>query len=303
MSQRAQLLAIVFPGCAYLEIAHAVAMGRSRAEVRFVSPDGGSVATSDGPRIAAEGSFREASIEGVVAVIVPGGELDAVADDDALSSLLRRAEDAGAVVGGICNGAIVLARAGLLRGRRVTHTVTERHAPVASWGPLRAYADPLLEGSTYVDRPVVVDGPIVTAKPWASIAFAAELSVRAGLETPTDAARAATRARGERWVEPLAYFAIALRRADAPMTRALVEAHVAYLRELDRAGALVIAGPFAGEPEGLVVVRADDLAAAEVIAARDPFVVGGARLATVRRWEISCEGNAHMGIATGPLAP
>lgn len=50
-------------------------------------------------------------------------------------------------------------------------------------------------------------------------------------------------------------------------------------------------------------VRADDLAAAEAIAAGDPFVVGGARLASVRRWEISCEGNAHMGIATGPLAP
>ncbi|MBX7196817.1 MAG: hypothetical protein K1X94_32500 [Sandaracinaceae bacterium] len=50
-------------------------------------------------------------------------------------------------------------------------------------------------------------------------------------------------------------------------------------------------------------MRADDLAAAEAIAAGDPFVVGGARLASVRRWEISCEGNAHMGIATGPLAP
>lgn len=305
MTQRPRALAVVFPGCAYLEIAHAVAGLRAHADVAFVSPDGGAVDTRDGPRVTAAHAFADAPAVGLRVVVVPGGELDAVKDDAQLSALLARASEAGVVIGGICNGALLLARAGLLRGRRATHTAVERYAPGAAWAPLRALADPWLEGSTYVDRPVVVDGAVVTAKPWAAIEFAAELLIRAGLATPTEAARGASYARGERLGPDgaLVHFAVTLRQGPTAMSRALVEAHVAFLRELDRDGALVLAGPFAGAPEGLVVLRATDLAAAEALAARDPFVVSGARVASVRAWEISSEANAHMGIARGPRAP
>ena len=298
-------LAVVFPGCAYLEIAHAVARCRAHGEVRFVAPRRAALHTNDGPRIDPDDTFDDAALDGVRVVLVPGGELDAVKDDAALSALLIRAASAGAVIGGICNGAPLLGRAGLLRGRRATHTAVERYASLASWGPLRAYADPLLVDSTYVDRPVVVDGAIVTAKPWAAIAFASEVCGAAGLEGPVEAAREANYARGERVAAgaAIAYRVVALRAGTAPMTRALVEAHVAYLRELDREGRLVLAGPLAERGEGLVVVRAESEDDARAIAARDPFVLAGARVADVWTWEISSEANAHMGIARGPLAP
>jgi uncharacterized protein YciI len=55
--------------------------------------------------------------------------------------------------------------------------------------------------------------------------------------------------------------------------------HVAFLNELNAAGTLKIAGPFlddAGKPCGsLVVVEAADQAAAEAIAASDPYGKAG----------------------------
>jgi len=298
-------LVVVFPGCAFLEVAPAVAWLSECGEVRFASPDGQPVRARDGAHLAVDASFESARALTPRAVVVPGGELDAVARDDTLRELLQHhAAREGTVIAGICNGALVLARAGLLAARRCTHTVVERYAPLPEWAELHAYAEPLLVGSTYVDRPVVVDGPVITAKPWAAIAFAAELAVQLGIDTPVEAARRASYLRGER-LPPvgteLTLFVIQLRATGAPMTRALVEAHVAFLRELEREGRLVLAGPLRDRDAGMIVIRAESLLAAESIAARDPFITSGARTAELMTWEMSAEANAHMGIARGPL--
>ncbi|MBM4368112.1 MAG: hypothetical protein FJ102_18010 [Deltaproteobacteria bacterium] len=78
-------------------------------------------------------------------------------------------------------------------------------------------------------------------------------------------------------------------------TRAQVRAHVVYLRALERAGRLVLAGPFDDGSGGLVVFRAVDRAEAEQILARDPFVAEGVRVATLRRWSLSNADNDHLG--------
>ena len=77
-------LVVLFPGCAYLEIAQAVARLRAYGEVHFVSPDGANVETNDGPRLAADGSYADASVERVRVVLVPGGDVHSVREDDAL---------------------------------------------------------------------------------------------------------------------------------------------------------------------------------------------------------------------------
>lgn len=75
----------------------------------------------------------------------------------------------------------------------------------------------------------------------------------------------------------------------------LIAAHVRHLRELDRAGKLVLCGPFTDHPGGMLVLRAADEAEAELLARADPFVVAGARTFTVRTWMLSCEENDHLG--------
>lgn len=74
----------------------------------------------------------------------------------------------------------------------------------------------------------------------------------------------------------------------------LIRAHVEHLRALDDAGALVYAGPFSDFPGGMYLVRAPDKAAAEAMAAADPFVSGGSRRAEVRTWELATRENGYL---------
>lgn len=196
MTERQHALAIAFPGCAYLEIATAVAWLRDHVEVLTASPDGGVVPCGDAPRLSTDLAFGAARVRRPSIVLVPGGNLDAVCDDEALVALLAGLHADGALIAGICNGGLVLARAGLLRGRRCTHTCVDAYAPRPAWDPLRDWADPWLAGSEYVDEPVVVDGRVITAKPWAAIDYASRVLIESGLATATEAARRASYVRG-----------------------------------------------------------------------------------------------------------
>ncbi len=226
-------------------------------------------------------------------IVVPGGELDAAWDDEALLDAIRAAPR----VAGICNGALLLARAGRLEGRRATHTAHPPYATRPEWTALLDAAEPALEGCTFVDEDVVIDGDLTTAKPWAAIEFAKTLA--SSLVGRDEASRQARYLRGCRDLpgeEPSVRWAAFLAPVDGvAATRAQVHAHVEHLRDLERRGRLVLAGPFADKSGGLVVFRAVDEAEANAILARDPFVAEGVRVATVRRWTLSSADNDHMG--------
>ncbi|MEW6713265.1 MAG: DJ-1/PfpI family protein, partial [Candidatus Riflebacteria bacterium] len=80
------------------------------------------------------------------------------------------------VVGGICNGALVLANAGILSNRRCTHTAIPKYAPIPEFQELLDFAEPRFAESVYVDEDVVVDGRLITAKPWAHELFAKRMA-------------------------------------------------------------------------------------------------------------------------------
>ncbi|RAP58196.1 YciI family protein [Oleiagrimonas sp. MCCC 1A03011] len=74
---------------------------------------------------------------------------------------------------------------------------------------------------------------------------------------------------------------------DVARQDAVRPAHLAHLRRLVDAGTLVASGPWgAGEVRGgLLIMHADDLAAVQTIAERDPFMIEGV-VATheIREW-------------------
>jgi uncharacterized protein YciI len=75
-------------------------------------------------------------------------------------------------------------------------------------------------------------------------------------------------------------------------TREALAAHVAFLRGLERDGVMFMGGPFrapdyAWNGSGMIVVRAESLARAEAIAARDPLARAGMRTYEIRGWQLN----------------
>jgi putative intracellular protease/amidase len=123
---------------------HAVLTRADVADVQPVAPRGGRVVLY--PALQAEGvqalaAFDRAHPSGADYVIVPAMSDD---NDPAVTDWLRRQAEQGARVIGVCVGALVLGRAGLLDGRRFSghwyyrKQVLERH-PGASYVPHQRY--------------------------------------------------------------------------------------------------------------------------------------------------------------------
>lgn len=290
---------VAFPGCAWTEISPALAVLRAPS-VRVLGPGTAPVATAEGVRLLPDVGW--AGAEPPAVLLVPGGDPASVVEDPELHAFLADAVERS-VVGAICNGALLLARAGCLRGRSVTHTAVPRYAPVPAFAELLAFAGPVLEGSRYVDEDVVVDGRLVTAKPWAALDFAKAVARAAG----RDREEAASRVRYQRGLRDgsgrdpyVRWVALLAEIPGVPTTRDHVQRHVEHLRALERAGVLELAGPFPGRGAGMVVIRAADEVAARAVAEADPFVAEGVRTLDLRRWLLSCDDDDHL---LGPPQP
>lgn len=167
---KTKALVIFYPDCIEFEaILAAQVLHEEHLAIEIATPDGSDYLGPSGIALRATHSYAEVHPEDYRVVIVPGGNTKSVLENETLIGILRAANDAGATFGAICAGPLLLARAGLLKGRRFTHGYGP-DSPLPYWQ----------EGS-YEDRPVVVDGNIVTAKPQAYIDFAIEVLYAAGL--------------------------------------------------------------------------------------------------------------------------
>ena len=100
------------------------------------------------------------------AVVVPGGYApDRIRMRHAMVDLLRDALEAGKPIGTIDRGAALLISINAVRGRTIT-----------CWPSIAI--DIRNAGGLYVDRPVVEDGPIITARKWDDIDFFRDALVR-----------------------------------------------------------------------------------------------------------------------------
>jgi protease I len=107
-----------------------------------------------GAKVMATTSLEELDPKGYDAIlIVGGGGAQAhLWDDDLLQPIVRFFSDKMKVVGAICLAPVVLARAGILKGKKATYY----ESPVA-------FREMKAGGAVLVNQPVVTDGRIVTA--------------------------------------------------------------------------------------------------------------------------------------------
>ncbi|MCK9630778.1 MAG: DJ-1/PfpI family protein [Methanoregula sp.] len=109
-------------------------------------------------------SFEEVEPKQYDGIIIVGGNGTPAHlwDDEILSALVKHFEEKGKVVAAICLAPIVLARAGILKGKKATYSENPT-----------AFREMRAGGAVLVNQPVVIDTRIVTANgPSASKAFA-----------------------------------------------------------------------------------------------------------------------------------
>ena len=94
----------------------------------------------------------DVNIDDYAAIVLPGGRApDRLRTDEGMVRLVKEAFQRGKVVAAICHGPQLLIEAGVIRGKRATC--------------VRAVATDLKNaGGLYEDRPVVVDGNLVTSR-------------------------------------------------------------------------------------------------------------------------------------------
>jgi uncharacterized protein YciI len=89
---------------------------------------------------------------------------------------------------------------------------------------------------------------------------------------------------------------------DMGLVKATLPDHLAYQKQMEDAGALVMAGPMSDETgdmmeaDGMIIYRASNLDAARALADRDPMHKVGARAYDIRKWLVN-EGSLSFTIS------
>jgi uncharacterized protein YciI len=89
---------------------------------------------------------------------------------------------------------------------------------------------------------------------------------------------------------------------DMEQVKAILPAHLAYQKDMEAAGSLVMAGPVSDasgemmEAEGMMIYRAVNMDAALAIADGDPMHASGARTYEIHKWLVN-EGSLSFTVA------
>lgn len=169
------IVTILTPGFADWETAllNAAAREFMGIETRFATPDGEMVTSLGGMRVTPHMAVADIDPNAIDALLVNGGSIWSTPAAPDLSDVLRKTHEAGKTIGGICDGVLALARAGLLN--------TVRHT---SNGPESLPDTGYAGGSHYVGGPrAVLDRRIVTAPGTAPVSFMGAVFESLGLRT------------------------------------------------------------------------------------------------------------------------
>lgn len=183
-----RVLILGYRGCIGYEIQLAAELAHRRCAIEVASPRGEDVPLGNGMRARADLALEDIDASRYDALLLPGGDPQELVETGSATPLLVALASRRALIGAVCAGPIVLAKAGLLKGRRFTHGYGDFH---------RAFLAPFWEGAEYVDAHVVEDDWLLTAQPQGTLEFAVRFAQRIGALDDAEAAYRLRYARGE----------------------------------------------------------------------------------------------------------
>ena len=74
----------------------------------------------------------------------------------------------------------------------------------------------------------------------------------------------------------------------------VIKKHIEHLKRIDKRDQLVICGPFQDYDGGIVIVKAESIDGAKMIAESDPFIKGGFSTYELRTLELSNKDNQYL---------
>jgi putative intracellular protease/amidase len=169
--QTETIIVTLYPGCISFEVALAAELLSKKFKILNATPDGKDLTNCSGLALKAHLSYAEVNLENCRAILVPGGNPDSIIHNTEIDRILRLANTAGLLIGAICAGPSVLAKAGILKGRKIAHGYGSKQLN---------FLKDVFSGVILTNDQIVVEGNIITAKPEAHIDFAVEIGCRLG---------------------------------------------------------------------------------------------------------------------------
>jgi putative intracellular protease/amidase len=178
----AKLAALVYDGCRLTELSEFIGVFNNPEHdfsIIDISQDPkGKITTEDGFVLEITETLKTNADQLYDCIAITGGDVKSVIHNSATDEFIKKHNAQGKVIGGICNGVWVVAKAGILKGKKTTHTA---HKTCNAPDEVIHTAEPYFTDSEYCEENVVVDGNVISSKPWGKIQFTVEMAKLSGL--------------------------------------------------------------------------------------------------------------------------
>lgn len=192
-----KIFILLYPGCISYEVALTAELLSEKFQILNASPDGKTLTDASGLPLSIQLKYSDVNLENCRAVLVPGGDPRSISQNKEVDRILEEANRRNLLIAGICAGPSVLAKAGVLKGKKIAH----------GYGPEQLdFLKSLFEGVILTDNLFVADGNVITAKAEAHIEFAVEIACRLDVVDASKSGRLKEYYRGTlgRKIRPLA---------------------------------------------------------------------------------------------------
>ena len=192
-----QVLVLLYPGCITFEVALAAELLSEKFQIVTASPDGENLPETNGLPVTVQLKYADVDLSLCKAILVPGGNPKSISENKEIDRILVEANKMNLLIAGICAGPSILAKAGILKGKKIAH----------GYGPKQLeFLKPIFEDVNLTDQLYVIDGNFITAKPEAHIDFAVEIACKLNVVDASKSGRLKEYHRGTlgRKIRPLA---------------------------------------------------------------------------------------------------